>query len=1516
MNSKMLKKLLSLLTAFALMFSMVPAMGIAASAEAENLLANGDFETTGTWVDGNGTEIGQQQEVPVTTNVYTNDFSGASPLLAWNHNNTSSSVVELNGDNVLSFTPGTNTYVTYYGMSSLVVGDDYILKCKVYTDTDTSFRLYDNATGKNMHKTAAAGQWTEYTVSLTATAAATTLYFGVMDGSGNTVYIDDVAIEHVEKETVSVPLYSNDFSGTSPLLAWNYSNTTSSVVELDGNKVLSFAPGANTYITYYGMNSLVVGNDYVMSCKILCDTNVYFRLYDNATGKYAIKTALAGQWTEYTVNLTATATSTTLYFGIMDSNAGPVYIDDVCIASCEMQNATSYSDGIGDCNGAEESSVLAMSANAQVSQPVALSAGNTYGYSFDVKGDSTAALSLLNGDAITVSEDWTTVTGSFVADSADSSFGFVCTAGAVLLDNVSVWQESTSTNITVGFDFVNVDNTWYLTTDSTEGANGYYKMTALVDGVEQSINIQRTNAGFTIWPNQFQDSVVPVSRFVIPAGTVLTSSSGTITIVNELDVSYVDGAWGITVPNVEMTVGFDYVNVDNTWYLTADSAEGTNGYYKMTALVDGVEQSINIQRTNAGFTIWPNQFQDSVVPVSRFVIPAGTVLTSSSGTITIVNELDVSYVDGVWGITVPNVDITLNFGQVTADNGTWQFTSDTVPENQYHKLAVTVDGVQCNVIMGQASGLMVIYPDFFFGNIPANRFEIAAGTVMVPVDNNNNWNVISGGTTLTVTNTVTVENAGGTWVDMSQYAGVTFTEVTAADLNVYRTEDQADSQYRSVFAIEALNGIEIGNEGWANFTEVASKVLVDGNETDVVFGMVPADDGWGKASAFLLYITGEGYWDAATTASAITICAGTTIISPLDTSKGFKFTEDFVMYKNCDGSWDTTADTHIYNQQNTEAEGALVSAANCQSAAVYYYSCSCGQLSSETFTSGELGEHSYVNGDCQYCDATAQEITLSLQTVTADGSWQLIPSETPANKYYKANVVIDGTACNILLWYDASGVMIVDESFFCALNGKVPTQSLVIPAGTIMKAVDSANGWAEIEDAAVLVVNEELEITNIAGKWVEMSKYADVTFTEIYGADLDVYYQNILRAGDYSDAEIALMKLQYPEYADLIDIYGRDANMTTFGIKSTIPSLQIPNDENWATFTLLGTITVSGATPAETYVLQTRDSSYTDSETAMDNAFLIRFYNGFVADQAASVTIEPGTRIIASDGVTGFVFVDGYTIYRDADGNWSDTAPTGTVKSWGLTLGDQIGVEFDVALAETDTVEVAVNGTAADFTKVDNGDGTYTVTVKLAAVQMTDSIALSINGVALDRTYSVREYADIILAGSYGDLTVNLVKNMLGYGAASQTYFGYNTQNLANAGIDVEASAPTGNAGLNVTGSVSGIKYYGATLVHENKTAVRLYFTADSIEGITFTVNGAQCEATNAGLYYVELDGINPQNLDDAVEAVISNGTESMTVTYSPMDYILRMYQKGSANTQALVQALYGYYVAAEAYVG
>ena len=252
------------------------------------------------------------------------------------------------------------------------------------------------------------------------------------------------------------------------------------------------------------------------------------------------------------------------------------------------------------------------------------------------------------------------------------------------------------------------------------------------------------------------------------------------------------------------------------------------------------------------------------------------------------------------------------------------------------------------------------------------------------------------------------------------------------------------------------------------------------------------------------------------------------------------------------------------------------------------------------------------------------------------------------------------------------------------------------------------------------------------------------------------------------------------------------------------------------------------------------------------------------------------------------------------------------VESWNISLGDNIGVNFVLNAEEADEVSFSVAGEAV--TAVQNGN---TYSIYLAAAQMTDEIVIVVNGTAVEETYSVREYADVILTGDYDADVQNLVKAMLCYGGAAQTYFDYNASNLASSGIEFTVAVPAGETEVAVTDNLEGLNFYGASLVHQNKIAVRIYF-AGSIDGLTFTANGEACTPVlKNGMYYVEIADILPQQLGSEVSVTVSNGTQTLSVSYSPLTYMIRMYNKAESTdaTKALVQALYGYYLAAESYV-
>ena len=69
----------------------------------------------------------------------------------------------------------------------------------------------------------------------------------------------------------------------------------------------------------------------------------------------------------------------------------------------------------------------------------------------------------------------------------------------------------------------------------------------------------------------------------------------------------------------------------------------------------------------------------------------------------------------------------------------------------------------------------------------------------------------------------------------------------------------------------------------------------------------------------------------------------------------------------CDDTKDgTTIHTHNFNKQEVK-DTYLSKQATCEEKAEYYYSCSCGAVSTETFEYGEVISCNYLEGVCEWC---------------------------------------------------------------------------------------------------------------------------------------------------------------------------------------------------------------------------------------------------------------------------------------------------------------------------------------------------------------------------------------------------------------------------------------------------------------------------------------------------------------------------------------------------------------------
>lgn len=267
----------------------------------------------------------------------------------------------------------------------------------------------------------------------------------------------------------------------------------------------------------------------------------------------------------------------------------------------------------------------------------------------------------------------------------------------------------------------------------------------------------------------------------------------------------------------------------------------------------------------------------------------------------------------------------------------------------------------------------------------------------------------------------------------------------------------------------------------------------------------------------------------------------------------------------------------------------------------------------------------------------------------------------------------------------------------------------------------------------------------------------------------------------------------------------------------------------------------------------------------------------------------------------------------------------GKVSHWNIALKDDFEVKFYLqvsdSIASTAEVQVVIGNYLQTFAVAQlekNEEGYYRLTAGVSASQMNDSIAITVvNGAetGTTATYSVRQYCDTILAEDTHSQYHTVVKEMLNYGAMAQLYFQRNVDNLSNAGItDVAlAEIPETAEPWTIRDNLSGLNVRSASLVCRSRIALRYYFTGD-VTGLTFTANGKTYTPTAKGeVHYIEIPDICPQDLDRQITLTVTDAEGStLTVSYSPMNYIVSANADGDAALKNLLKALYNYHLAAK----
>ena len=258
--------------------------------------------------------------------------------------------------------------------------------------------------------------------------------------------------------------------------------------------------------------------------------------------------------------------------------------------------------------------------------------------------------------------------------------------------------------------------------------------------------------------------------------------------------------------------------------------------------------------------------------------------------------------------------------------------------------------------------------------------------------------------------------------------------------------------------------------------------------------------------------------------------------------------------------------------------------------------------------------------------------------------------------------------------------------------------------------------------------------------------------------------------------------------------------------------------------------------------------------------------------------------------------------------------------SYESELGPQIGVTLTGSVSESSGI-TSVRATLGNASKIINvEDGSFTVTVLVTAAQMAETItleALDADEAVVDtRTYTVEGYLNKVKElenGKYSDL----VDHTLNYGAYAAIYFG-KADVAAPTGLTL-VDVPAPESGNHASGICEGITAKGATLLFKDLVNIRYIFELESgsdINDYTFSIGGEELTAVKSGdAYYVHSNGINPQEYGAQIVLTVTNNKteQSLTVTYSPLDYMMRMCNKAGTTDKMkdLLKAMYNYHLSA-----
>lgn len=356
------------------------------------------------------------------------------------------------------------------------------------------------------------------------------------------------------------------------------------------------------------------------------------------------------------------------------------------------------------------------------------------------------------------------------------------------------------------------------------------------------------------------------------------------------------------------------------------------------------------------------------------------------------------------------------------------------------------------------------------------------------------------------------------------------------------------------------------------------------------------------------------------------------------------------------------------------------------------------------------------------------------------------------------------------------------------------------------------------------------------------------------------------------------------------------------------------------------------------------DAGKTEFEITADNASyppsISGIQNGITAyaiNQMTWTTDKAAVTLNATGSAKSFTFTAEY----------ASKSPEVSLYGRSITLKDNIDVNYYMEMSDSvfehdAYLEFKIDGqtyklNTSDAAEVnENGKTLYKFSCPVNAAQMSDTIETRIvidNKTEEEYSYSVKEYATELLSKSneYPAETVKLVKALLNYGTAAQTFFKYNTDNPAN-GILSNADKAVDAADFDAykavikadsaNGQNNGLSYYGSSLICKSEMTVRHYFILDNGSDINnykfsyidtdgYEVSLTPKKASDGGVYCVDISGIMACGLYKNYVCRVTgmDSSQIIELNYGPLSYAYSVAndKDSSIELKNLMNALYMY---------